>query len=67
VKRIVVIDARTKMPRAAQVVPIQAHATLSLRALVTPARTNLAGHARVQKVVFAKRVFKKIVLSDHLG
>jgi Transposase DDE domain len=53
-KLIVVIDARTKMPLAAQVVPIQEHETLSLRALVTQARTNLAGHARLQKVVFDK-------------
>jgi Transposase DDE domain len=53
-KLIVVIDARTKLPLAATVVPIQAHETLSLRALVTPARTNLAGHARRHKVVFDK-------------
>jgi hypothetical protein len=53
-KLIVVIDARTKIPLAAQVVPIQEHETLSLRALVTQARTNLAGHARLQKVVFDK-------------
>jgi hypothetical protein len=39
---------------AAQVVPIQAHDTLFLRALVTPARTHLASHARLQKVVFDK-------------
>jgi Transposase DDE domain len=49
---IVLIDARTKIPLAATVVPIQAHETLSLRALVTQARTNLAGHARRHKVVF---------------
>jgi hypothetical protein len=49
---IVVIDARTTIPLAATVVPIQEHATLSWRALVTQARTNLAGHARLHKVVF---------------
>ena len=48
----VLIDARTKIPLAATVVPLQAHATLSLRALVTQARTHLAGHARLHKVVF---------------
>jgi hypothetical protein len=51
-KLIVLIDARTKIPSAATVVPIQEHETLSLRALVTQARTNLAGHARLHKVVF---------------
>jgi Transposase DDE domain len=53
-KLIVLIDARTKLPLAAQVVPIQEHETLSLRALVTQARTNLAGYARLHKVVFDK-------------
>jgi hypothetical protein len=53
-KLIVLIDARTTIPLAAQVVPIQEHETLCLRALVTQARTNLAGHARLQKVVFDK-------------
>jgi Transposase DDE domain len=51
-KLIVLIDACTKIPLAAMVVPIQEHETLSLRALVTQARTNLAGHARLHKVVF---------------
>jgi hypothetical protein len=51
-KLIVLIEARTKIPLAAKVVPIQEHETLSLRALVTQARTNLAGHARLHKVVF---------------
>jgi Transposase DDE domain len=51
-KLIVLIDARTKIPLAATVVPIQEHETLSLRALVTQARTNLAGAARLSKVVF---------------
>jgi len=50
----VLIEARTKIPLAAKVVPIQAHETLSLRALVTQARTNLARHARLFKVVFDK-------------
>ena len=53
-KLIVVIDARTTLPLAGTVVPIQEHETLSLRALVTPARTHLAGHARLHKVVFDK-------------
>jgi Transposase DDE domain len=53
-KLIVLIDAWTKMPLAAQVVPIHEHEVLSMRALVTQARTNLAGHARLHKVVFDK-------------
>jgi hypothetical protein len=53
-KLIVLIDARTQIPLAAKVVPIQEHETLSLRALVTQARTNLAGHTRLHKVVFDK-------------
>jgi Transposase DDE domain len=53
-KLIVLIDARTKIPLAAKVVPIQAHETLFLRALVTQARTNLASYARLHKVVFDK-------------
>jgi Transposase DDE domain len=53
-KLIVLIDARTKIPLAAQVVPIHEHEVLSMRALVTQARTNLAGHARLHKVVFDK-------------
>jgi Transposase DDE domain len=51
-KLIVLIEARTKIPLAVKVVPIQEHETLSLRALVTQARTNIAGHARLHKVVF---------------
>jgi Transposase DDE domain len=51
-KVIVLIDAATKIPLAVQVVPIQEHEGLSLRALVTQARTNLAGAARLHKVVF---------------
>jgi hypothetical protein len=53
-KLIVLIETRTKIPLAAKVVPIQTHETLSLRALVTQARTNLAGHVRLHKVVFDK-------------
>jgi hypothetical protein len=48
----VLSEARTEMPLAATVVPIHAHAVLSTRALVTQARTNLAGHARLHQVVF---------------
>jgi hypothetical protein len=53
-KLIVLMDAATKMPLAGKVVPIQEHEVLSMRALVTQARTNLAGHARLHKVVFDK-------------
>jgi hypothetical protein len=51
-KLMVLIDARTKIPLAAKVVPIQEHETLCLRALVTQARTNWCGKARRHKVVF---------------
>jgi hypothetical protein len=51
-KLIVLIEARTTIPVAATVVPIQGHETLALRALVTQAWTNLASHARLHKVVF---------------
>jgi Transposase DDE domain len=53
-KLMVLSEARTKIPLAATVVPIQEHETLSLRALITQARTNLAGHVRLHKVVFDK-------------
>jgi hypothetical protein len=53
-KLIVLIEAQTTIPLAAKVVPIQEHETLSLRALVTQARTNLAGYAHLHKVVFDK-------------
>jgi hypothetical protein len=53
-KPIVLIDAITKIPLAIKVVPIQEHEVLSMRALVTQARTNLAGAARLHKVVFDK-------------
>ena len=48
------IDAATKIPLAIKVVPIHEHEVLSMRALVTQARTNLAGYARLHKVVFDK-------------
>ena len=48
---LVLIDARTKIPLAATGVPIQEHATLCLRALVTQARTHVGGTARRPKVV----------------
>jgi hypothetical protein len=51
-KPIVLIDARTKIPLAVQVVPIHEHEGLSMRALVTQARANLAGTGRLHKVVF---------------
>jgi hypothetical protein len=53
-KVIVLIDARTKIPLAVTVVPINEHEVLSLRALVTQARANLVGHARLHKVVLDK-------------
>jgi hypothetical protein len=48
---LLLIDAVTTIPLAVKVVPIQEHAILSWRALVTQARTNLAGHARLHQVV----------------
>jgi hypothetical protein len=51
-KPIVLIDAMTKIPLAVKVVPIHEHEVLSMRALVTQARANLAGTARLHKVVF---------------
>ena len=45
------IDATTKMPLAVKVGQIQEHETHWTRALVTQARANLAGHARLHKVV----------------
>jgi hypothetical protein len=46
------IDAATKIPLAVQVGPIQAHEALWTRALVTQARLNLQGYARLHKVSF---------------
>jgi hypothetical protein len=53
-KPMVLIDARTKIPLAVTVVPIHEHEVLSMRALVTQARTNLAGVTRLHKVVFER-------------
>jgi hypothetical protein len=53
-KLIGLLEVCTTSPLAATVVPIQEHETLSRRALVTPARTNLAGHARRHTVVVAR-------------
>jgi hypothetical protein len=52
----VLIDAATKIPLAVKVGPIQAHAGLCLRALVTQARANLAGYARLSKGVVERGV-----------
>jgi hypothetical protein len=51
-KVLLLIDAVPKIPLAVQVVPIQEHEILSWRALVTQARPNLGGHARLHQVVF---------------
>ncbi|MGH8071082.1 MAG: transposase [Candidatus Entotheonellia bacterium] len=56
------IEARTKLPLAAKGVPIQEHETRSLRALVTQARTNLAGHARLHTVVFDRGLLDGVAL-----
>jgi hypothetical protein len=55
-KLIVLIDARTKIPLAATVVPIHEHEVLSMRALVMQARINLDGHARLH-VLFTLLMF----------
>ena len=52
--KLVVLIAGTKSPVAGQVGPIHEHEVRSRRALVTQARTNLAGHARLHKDVFDK-------------
>jgi hypothetical protein len=51
-KVIVLIDTRTTISLAVTMVKIQEHEGLSLRALITQTRTNLAGSARLHKVVF---------------
>jgi hypothetical protein len=51
-KVFLLIDAATKIPLAVKVGPIQEHEALWARALVTQARMNLAGYARLHKVVF---------------
>jgi Transposase DDE domain len=50
-KVLLLIDALTKSPLAVKVGKIQAHETHWTRALVTQARANLAGHARLHKVI----------------
>jgi hypothetical protein len=50
------IDAATKMPLAVKVGQIQAHEARWARALVTQARMNLAGHARLHTVVLDRGV-----------
>jgi hypothetical protein len=45
-----------------KVVPIHAHEGLSMRALVTQARTKLAGHARLHKVVFDRGLLDGVEL-----
>jgi Transposase DDE domain len=51
-KVLILIDAATKIPLAVKVGKIEEHETHWTRALVTQARANLAGHARLPKVVF---------------
>jgi hypothetical protein len=58
----VLMDAATKMPVAGNVVPIQEHAGLSMRALVTQAQTNRAAQARWPKVVFDRGFWDGAVL-----
>jgi hypothetical protein len=53
-KVFLLIDAVTKIPLAVKVGQIQEHEALWARALVTQARANLAGYARLAKVVFDK-------------
>jgi hypothetical protein len=53
-KALLVIDAATKIPLAVKVGPIDEHETHWTRAWVTQARANLAGYARLDKVVFDK-------------
>jgi len=53
-KVFLLIDAATKIPLAVKVGQIQEHEALWTRALVTQARLNLQGAARLHKVVFDK-------------
>jgi hypothetical protein len=53
-KVFLLIEAVTKIPLAVKVGQIQEHEALWTRALVTQARANLAGYARLAKVVFDK-------------
>jgi hypothetical protein len=53
-KVLLLIDAATKIPLAVKVGKIHEHEALWTRALVTQARLNLAGAARLHKVLFDK-------------
>jgi hypothetical protein len=53
-KVLLLIDAVTKIPLAVKVGTIEEHESHWTRALVTQARANLAGAARLHKVVFDK-------------
>jgi hypothetical protein len=53
-KVLLVMDAATKIPLAVKVGKIDEHETHWTRALVTQARANLAGVARLHKVIFDK-------------
>jgi hypothetical protein len=53
-KVLVLIDAATKLPLAVKVGRIHEHEVLWTQALVTQARMNLAGVARLHKVIFDK-------------
>jgi Transposase DDE domain len=53
-KVLLLIDAATKIPLAVKVGKIHQHEALWTRALVTQARLNLAGAARLHKVLFDK-------------
>jgi len=51
-KVLILIDAITKIPLAVKVAKIHEHETLWMRVLVAQARKNLAGAARLHKMVF---------------
>jgi hypothetical protein len=53
-KVLLLIDAATKIPLAVKVGQIDEHEALWTRALVTQARLNLQGDARLHKVIFDK-------------
>jgi Transposase DDE domain len=53
---VLLIDAFTKIPLAVKVGKLHEHEALWTRALVTQARMNLAGVARLHKVIFDKGV-----------
>jgi Transposase DDE domain len=53
-KVLLVIDAVTKIPLAVKVGQIQEHEALWTQALVTQARLNLQGYARLHQVIFDK-------------